>query len=176
MNPTMPARILLLLAALALLVSALGCDSGDAASVELYINEFMADNETSIPDEYGMYSDWIELYNASDEAVPLDGVFVTDSLKSQTQWALPASLEVEPGGFLVLWATGDANQGDLHLPFKLSKGGEEIGLYVMEGEQPTQIDAVAYGEQTADVASARETDGSDVWITTAGGTPGASNG
>ncbi len=169
-------RLISFLATLSLLAITLGCDSSDSANVELFINEFMADNETSIPDEYGVYSDWIELYNDSDEAISLDGVFVTDSLKSQTQWALPAALEVEAGGFLVLWATGDANQGDLHLPFKLGKGGEEIGLYEIVGDQPTQIDAVAYGEQAADVASARETDGSKVWITTAGGTPGASNG
>lgn len=176
MNPTLRARTIPFLTTLALLSATLGCDSGDGANVELFINEFMADNETSIPDEYGMYSDWIEIYNGTDEAVSLDGVFVTDSLKSQTQWALPASLEVEAGGFLVLWASGDANQGDLHLPFKLGKDGEEIGLYEMVGEQPRQIDAVAYGEQAPDVASARETDGGDVWITTADSTPGASNG
>jgi len=175
MNPMSCTRTFPLVAALALLASIPGCDSGGESSAELYINEFMADNETAIPDEFGLYSDWIELHNAGEEAISLDGFFVTDSLKAPSQWALPASLEVEAGGFLVLWASGDANQGDLHLPFKLSKGGEEIGLFVTEEGQPAQIDAVAYGEQAPDVASARETDGSSVWITVAGGTPGASN-
>ncbi len=170
-------RLLALLATLALLAATTGCESsGDGGSSDLYINEFMADNETSLPDEYGMYSDWIELYNGGDEAVSLDGYFVTDSLKTQTQWALPASLEVEAGGFLVLWASGDSNQGDLHLPFKLSKGGEEIGLFIVSEGAAVQIDAVAYGDQTPDVSAARETDGSDIWITLSGGTPGASNG
>jgi len=158
------------------LVLAVGCDSnGDAGSEELYINEFMADNESAIPDEYGLYSDWIELYNAGDESLSLDGYFITDSLKAQTQWAVPASLEIEAGGYLVLWASGDSNQGDLHLPFKLSKGGEEIGLFIVTDGAAVQVDAVAYGEQAPDVAAARETDGSDIWITVSGGTPGASN-
>ena len=152
-----------------------GCDSTDSGA-ELYINEFMADNETVIPDEHGQYSDWIELYNPNSDAVALDGYFLTDSLKTQTQWPIPGSMEIEAEGHLVFWASGDDTLGDLHLPFKLAKGGEEIGLFVVGDGAPVQIDAVSFGEQSADVASARETDGSDTWITTSSASPGASNG
>ena len=39
----------------------------------LFVNEFMADNETTLedPDEAGSYPDWIELYNAGSETIDL---------------------------------------------------------------------------------------------------------
>jgi len=172
-RPSWPAAVLA--AALVATAFSAGCDSVNG-SAELYINEFMADNETVIPDEHGQYSDWIELYNAGEDAVALDGYFLTDSLKAQTQWPLPGTLEIEGGGFLVFWASGDDTLGELHLPFKLSKAGEEIGLYVVEEGAPLQVDAVSFSDQSADVASARETDGGGTWITTSSPTPGASNG
>jgi len=162
-------------APIATLAVALATGCSGLSDAELYINEFMADNETVIPDENGLYSDWIELYNAGSEPISLDGFYLTDSLKAQTQWPLPSSLEIEAEGFLVFWASGDT-QGPLHLPFKLSRGGEEIGLYALEEGTPIQVDAVSFSDQAADSSAARETDGGDTWITTSSPTPGASNG
>ena len=53
----------------------------------LYINEFMAGNETTLedPDEPGDYPDWIELYNGEETAVSLEGFYLTDSAAELTQ-------------------------------------------------------------------------------------------
>ncbi|MBN1362031.1 MAG: hypothetical protein JW993_15655 [Sedimentisphaerales bacterium] len=56
----------------------------------LVINEFMADNETTIedPNEPGEYPDWIELYNASNETITLNGLYLTDRLDNPTKWRI----------------------------------------------------------------------------------------
>jgi len=56
----------------------------------LVINEFMADNETTVEDpaEPGEYPDWIELYNGSAETVILNGLFLTDDLNDPTKWQI----------------------------------------------------------------------------------------
>ena len=172
----MPIQLMCVIAVTVLLGSS-GCDAAGGPEADLVLNEFMADNETVIPDDTNEYSDWIELYNGGSSAVQVGGLFITDALKVQTQWQLPGDMEIDAGGYLVLWASGNASQGDLHLPFKLGAGGEEIGLYtVAEDGSPVQIDAVSFGSQEPDQSAARETDGSEIWVTTDSPTPGESNG
>jgi hypothetical protein len=54
----------------------------------LVINELMANNKRTIEDpcESGEYPDWIELYNASDQAIALNGIYLTDDANEPTQW------------------------------------------------------------------------------------------
>ncbi len=60
----------------------------------LLINEIMADNRRTIEDpcESGEHPDWIELYNASDETIALNGLFLTDDLSEPTQWQIPPEI------------------------------------------------------------------------------------
>ena len=55
----------------------------------VYINEFMAKNESTLADGNGVYSDWIELYNSSDTPVSLTGWYLTDSSDTLTKWVFP---------------------------------------------------------------------------------------
>jgi len=68
--------------------------STDSSDKGLVINEFMADNETTIedPNEPGEYPDWIELYNGSDSAVTLNGMYLTDDLGEPTKWQIPVDV------------------------------------------------------------------------------------
>ncbi len=54
----------------------------------LIINELMASNNSSggIPDEYGEYDDWFEIYNPSGSTINLAGMYLTDDLSSPTKW------------------------------------------------------------------------------------------
>ncbi len=56
----------------------------------LVINEFMADNTTTVQDPCrpGDYPDWIELYNATDDVIVLDGLYLTDDLDDPTKWQI----------------------------------------------------------------------------------------
>ncbi|MDH7600436.1 MAG: hypothetical protein QHH07_12525, partial [Sedimentisphaerales bacterium] len=57
----------------------------------LVINELMADNRSTIEDpcEAGEFPDWIELFNASDHTITLNGLYLTDDLNEPTKWQIP---------------------------------------------------------------------------------------
>ena len=144
----------------------------------LFINEFMADNGSTITDPQGEYEDWIEIYNASDEAIDIAGMYLTDNFSNQEDWwqipaDYPDSTTVPANGFLLLWADNDATDGIQHLNFKLSGGGEEIGIFAYYGS--CLIDTVSFGEQTTDISFGRFPDGTENWIFMNTPTPGLSN-
>ncbi len=62
-----------------------------------------------------------------------------------------------PGGYLLVWADSDAEQGSLHADFKLGSGGEDIGLIAEDGL--TIIDSLTYTSQSTDVSYGRLPDG-----------------
>ncbi|NOX17963.1 MAG: T9SS type A sorting domain-containing protein [Chlorobi bacterium] len=132
----------------------------------LVINEFMASNDYAAPDEYGDFDDWIEIFNADTLAIDIGGMYITDDLTNPTAWQIPTTdpglTTILPGGFLVLWADKEPDQGVLHVNLKLSGGGEQIGLYASDGV--TEINSLTYEEQTTDVSYGRLPDGSDNWI------------
>jgi hypothetical protein len=59
----------------------------------LVINELMAVNSHTIEDpcQAGEYPDWIELYNASDSSVVLNGLYLTDDVNNPTKWQVPVA-------------------------------------------------------------------------------------
>lgn len=143
----------------------------------LFINEFMADNDTTIedPDEAGAYDDWIEIYNGGATTADLGGMYLTDDASEPTQWQIPAGLSVAPGAYLLFWADNDEEQGDTHTNFKLSADGEYIGLYATDADGNIAIDTVTFGPQETDVSFGRCPDGGGTWSSMTAATPGASN-
>jgi hypothetical protein len=71
-----------------------GVDPSTAAQ-GLVINEIMALNRTGIedPNEAGQFPDWIELYNASDQPVVLNGLYLTDDVNDPGKWQIPPLTE-----------------------------------------------------------------------------------
>ena len=98
------------------------------------INEVMAKNDSTIEDSDGEFGDWIELANLSDDTIDLSGYEISDE---EDRWVLPDGVEIEAGGFLLLWADeGDSGAAgeELHTSFKLSGGGEPVTLVNVDGE------------------------------------------
>ena len=58
------------------------CETG----IPLVINEFLASNNSTKPDPQGQYDDWIEIYNAGEEAIDAGGMHLTDNLGDRTKW------------------------------------------------------------------------------------------
>ena len=155
-----------------------GDDGGDDGTTsvfdgEVYINEFMPSNASTLQDEGGAFPDWIELYNAGDAAVDLGGWTITDDLDEPDKHALDGSLSIEAGGYLVLFADNDEEEGPRHVGFSLAAEGESIGLYLPNGSAVDELDFAPVG---TDLAQARIPDGSSVWEVTDAPTPGESNG
>lgn len=137
----------------------------------LFINEFMADNEKTVTDEYGNYSDWIEIFNGGAEGVYLGDIYLTDNFNNPHKWRLPGVI-LPAGGFIVIWADGMPALGTRHASFKLSMEGEEIGLY---SDKFLVIDTLTFGLQHEDVSMGRKSDGGSVIGFLAAATPGRSN-
>jgi len=98
------------------------------SAVTLCVNEVMTSNTHTFPDEFGDYSDWIELYNYGTSAVWLGDITITDNLSKPDKWNLP-NVNIQPGEFMLFWADGNTSKGSKHLPFKLNRDGDEIGVF-----------------------------------------------
>ena len=70
------------------------------------INEFLASNVRDTPEmqDFDDYTDWVELYNSSNEQVVLDEVFLTDDFDNPIKWKIPNGTLIAPEGYLVIWA------------------------------------------------------------------------
>lgn len=145
----------------------------------LHINEIVADNPGAFTDDYGEQEDWLEIYNTESFAVDIGGLYVTDSLADPKKWEIPGTqpeeTTIEPGGFLVLWADNDPEQGALHLGFKLSKTGEQFGLFKQLSASTALIDSVSFPSLYAGISYIRYPDGSGPWRKTSAVSPGDFN-
>ncbi len=138
-------------------------EAQEAGIPVLFINEFMADNETFVedPDEPGEFTDWFELYNPGTTPVDLGGFYLSDNLNKPTSYRIPAGVSVPAGGWVVFYADGEPEQGPYHTNFKLDKKGEVIGLW--GGGGSVQIDVVVFGPQRNNRAAGRYPDGGSEW-------------
>ena len=99
-------------------------------SQQIYINEFMSSNGTSIKDEDGDNEDWIELYNASENPINLEGYYISDRQNNPKKWAFP-NIEIAAKGYLVIFASNKNRRNPnerLHTNFAISAGGEDLVL------------------------------------------------
>lgn len=89
-------RTLSAVSAVALLLVSAACGTsseivsgGAVVDKELYISEFMASNSYVLADADGDYSDWIEIHNATDKDVNIEGCTLTDDEKKPSKWTFP---------------------------------------------------------------------------------------
>ncbi|MDB6055526.1 MAG: CotH protein [Verrucomicrobiales bacterium] len=149
-----------------------------SAPASIVINEWMAANVAFLADSAdGHFDDWFELYNASSQAVDLTGYTLTDTLTNSTQWAIPAGTIINAHSFILVWADNDITQNgpgkpELHANFKLSQGGEQIGLFAPDH---SVVDAITFGNQTNDVSQGRFPDGGSNIVFMTRPTPKAAN-
>ncbi len=146
-------------------------DGSAPAEGTLVINEFMASNNSwNVPGDNGDYPDWMEIYNTGETAIDMGGWYVTDALDDPGKYQLPTDnpdlTTVPPHGFLVIICDGTGE--GLHASFKLSGGGEEIGISkdgitITEGYSfcDTGCDLMNPG---TDNSTGRDGDGNASWV------------
>lgn len=122
---------------------------------QVVINEFMALNASCLQDEYGEYSDWVEIYNGGDQAVNLHQWCLTDNIDKPGKFRFPDTC-LQAKSYLIVFLS-DKEQCEsgkpLHAAFKLSGSGEYLGLLdqdrVVVHEYapvfPTQQTDISYG-------------------------------
>jgi len=144
--------------------------------VPLTVNEFMADNGSTVADEAGDYDDWIEIHNGSSTlSWDLGGMYLSDDPSQPTKWRIPGDTWLPPGGVLLLWADGEEGEGPLHTNFELEATGGQIALFDRDVFGNALLSARVYTAQGTDVSHGRMPDGSDVWQSFPSPTPGWHN-
>lgn len=108
--------------------SAAGLDAfrkgSPAREPALVISEVLLGNISSQPDENGIYSDVVELWNVSGRSVSLSGYCLSDSIEQRHRYRLP-DLEIAPGAYLIIYCDSEnyiGENGEIHANFALSHG------------------------------------------------------
>jgi len=129
-------------------------------TLKVFINEFLASNSRMNTDEYGEFDDWIEIFNG-DSALNLSGWTLTDDPANPAKWTFPNTILSE-GGYLLIWADDQPEQGALHAPFKLDKSGGFIGLFQKIDTTYEIADSFNYDAQETDFSFGRFPDGGQI--------------
>ena len=135
---------------------------------KLVITELMEKNKSVAADEDGDFSDWIELYNASDETLDLEGFYLADG-PDQRPWVFPKTGLLPGDRMLVFADRKDRRSSVLHTSFGLSEG-ECVCLWDRDG---LPVDTAETGGCGGDVSMALLPDGS--WAPCTMPTPGYEN-
>lgn len=150
---------------------------GEAAS-DLIISEFLAVNGAGLADADGDFSDWIEIYNRSNQPVNLSGWSLTDDPQQLEKWTFP-NISLGSHQYLVVFASGkdrlvDQAGAELHTNFKLAHTGEFLGLYNVLEDKLMDSVSPRYPEQFSNVSYGR-LDDDPAFNYLAHPTPGAAN-
>jgi len=138
----------------------------------LVINEFMSNNEGNLTDFQGDTSDWIELYNSSNQSIDLAGYAISDDKEEPTKWTFPSSV-IEPQSFMTIFASGKDLAGtELHTNFSIKAEGESLILSNSDG---MVIDSTQKQNLLPNVSMARVTDAAAEWAICPVSSPNSSN-
>ncbi len=125
------------------------------------INEVSGSNNSLI-NEYGKKSDWVELYNTTDEAIDVEGMYLTDNLEKPEKYKISkemtqASTIIPAHGYLLVWCDklATTDQG-LHASFKISGEG---GVLALMAADKSWTDELYYGAHDANTTIGRYPDG-----------------
>lgn len=127
---------------------------------ELVINEFMADNKTTVADQDGEYDDWIELYNNGTTDINLAGYYLSDDAAEPDKWEFPDTV-IMAGDYLIIWADKDDTQTGLHADIKLSASGEVI---LLSDNNLNVLDEINFLQQKPDTTTGRYPNGTGNFI------------
>ena len=141
----------------------------------LRLNEIMPRNRSTMFDEDGEASDWIELINTSGSTVSLEGCALSDDESKPLKWLFPKGAQVQPGGVYLVFASGknrrDTASGWLHTNFSINGTRETI---LLSGPQGQLFDRVTVEGLEKD-ESLERLDGLSVWSVTRQATPNQPN-
>ncbi|MDB6038595.1 MAG: Spore coat protein CotH, partial [Verrucomicrobiales bacterium] len=148
-------------------LDSLNSAAGLASSVNLHINEWMANSADG--------NDWFELFNSATQPVDMSGLFLSDKLdvRNKSQITPLSFIGTGPGAFIKFEADSNPGAGAKHADFKLSAKGDSIGLFRADG---SVISSVTFGLQSLDISQGYLPDGSQNLASFVGtSSPGESN-
>ena len=159
---------LLAVSVLALLLAA------PAGAQGLVLNEIMASNRQTIPDEDLEYPDWIELHNASTAPIDLGGYALTDDPALPVRWRLPSTI-LQPGKQTLVFASGKDRMGGSGFWETVVDYGHEFHWFTGSSQPSFQWAARSYDHSTWNVGATpigyeRDANGADITTSVPEGT------
>ena len=125
------------------------------------INEVMSSNSSTIYDEDGEASDWLELFNDSSGQINLKNYYLSDDSLNIKKWQFGDAV-INPGEHIKVFASGkDTMINYWHTNFKISASGEAV---ILSDSNGTIIDQVYVPASLTDVSYGRISDGKLPWI------------
>ncbi len=90
---------------------------------KLTISELLVRNKSILPDEKGIYSDVVELYNCTTEELNLGNYYLSDSKENRFQYRMP-NVTLAAGEYILVYCDSEyyVADGFIHANFGLSKG------------------------------------------------------
>lgn len=143
---------------------------GAVAASPLVINEVMASNDGAWIDAVGEAEDWVELVNTMTGSLHLEDYTLEDSKGEAI--TLPA-ITLRGGQRVILWLDEEVDQGNNHLPLKLSASGDELTLRNKAGEV---LDTVTFTNAVTNESLLRMPDVVGDFVRCRYATPGTVNG
>lgn len=139
----------------------------------LIINEIQVANIDMFVDPSFNYGGWVELYNPTDKAVSLNGLYISDDADMLTKHHLNCQGILPAKGYRVIWFDHHHyTYSPTQVDFKLDFDGGSIYISDHDGEIITSQE---YPVATPRTSYARVADGTNEWRGTAEPTPGTSN-
>jgi uncharacterized repeat protein (TIGR02543 family) len=126
------------------------------------INEVSAANGIHV-NEYFKRNDWVELYNTTDEAIDVEGMYLSDNAKKPQKYQIAkgktqASTIIPAHGYLVIWCDKLDPQSQLHASFKLDADGGDV---LLTAADESWTDVLTYTVHNEDQTVGRYPDGSN---------------
>ncbi len=134
----------------------------------LFINEVLPR-----PRREGQFQEFVEIYNASDQEISIDGMFLTDDRRNTTKFRIQAPAPLPPKSFFLIYSDG---LGDgIHANFKLGNAGEYLGLFSRYEEGNIVVDQLVFPAIPVDQSYGRTADGRKGFKVWKDPTPGGRN-
>ena len=110
--------------------------------IDLIISEAMVDNTSSVVDDFGERTPWVEVFNTSQGTVNIAGCYFTDDPSNLTKSPIVKGdlrTKIGPRQVAVFFADGNSSKGTFYLNFPLREGST---LYLVSNDGRTVIDSI----------------------------------
>ncbi|MBR5326547.1 MAG: CotH kinase family protein [Prevotella sp.] len=130
------------------------------------INEVSAANGIFVND-YWKRDDWVELYNTTDAAIDVEGMYLSDDLEDPMKYQITkgetqTTTVIPAHGHLVIWCDKESPKSQLHASFKLASEGGDM---LLTAKDESWNDQFTYPTLNSDQSAGRWPDGNnDVFV------------
>ena len=137
------------------------------ADASLRLSEIMTGARLyTAPD--GSSCDWIEVENVSSRSLDVSGMHLSDK-EGEGRYTFPEGTILPPGGYAVIWCSGETGAGAAYAPFRLTRAGETV---ILTDKNGGVLDRITVPALDHDVSYARV---SGTWTMTTRAAPGWPN-